>query len=103
MERRVFLGAEAADGARRPGVALLRMAYWLYENWRSGPHRNRLHTADCLFCADGRGYRGGPDGSSGQWRGPFDTFEQAEAAGVELPGPTYYCPMCRPDLKGPGP
>jgi F-type H+-transporting ATPase subunit beta len=75
------------------------MAYWVYENWRSGPHRNRLHTAECVFCADGRGYLGGADGANGQWHGPFDTYEEADAASSELRGPTYCCVSCRPDLS----
>ncbi len=63
------------------------------------PSRHRIHTADCLFCADGRGFRAGSDSANGKWHGPFETFALVDAASSELRGPTYCCVICRPDLR----
>jgi hypothetical protein len=57
------------------------MIYWVYENV---VHKMaRIHTANCSFCASGRGIHGGGKTRSGKWLGPFDNFESAWLAARE--------------------
>ena len=37
------------------------MAYYIYENWRSGPHKAVLHVGECGHCNNGKGHAGGYD------------------------------------------
>lgn len=56
------------------------MTYFIYENWRAGPHKAVLHIDVCPFCNSGRGIGGGTDPRNGKWHGPFSRLAQASSA-----------------------
>ena len=56
------------------------MPYFLYENWRAGPHKAVLHDGACRFCKGGRGLRGGTDPKHGKWHEPFLSLQDARTA-----------------------
>jgi hypothetical protein len=61
------------------------MAYFIYENWRAGPHKVVLHADACGSCNNGEGIGGGTDPRNGKWHGPFSTLAQARSAHDRLP------------------
>lgn len=61
------------------------MRFYIYENWQAGPHKTVIHRSDCGYCNDGRGRVGGYDPQHAQWRGPYATLAEAEAASAALP------------------
>ena len=60
------------------------MTYYVYENWRAGPHKVVIHHATCGSCNSGQGARGGTDPANGRWHGPYDTIAKARLAQRQL-------------------
>ena len=52
--------------------------YYVYENWRAGPHKAVIHQGKCGFCNNGAGQRGGTHPKHGRWHGPFPTAAAAK-------------------------
>jgi hypothetical protein len=69
------------------------MTYWVYEN--SIHKKARVHAAECSFCGDGRGLRGGGKTVSGNWYGPFPEVETAMVVARETKqGDVRGCNLC---------
>jgi len=52
--------------------------YYVYVNWTH--EYSMIHEANCSSCNVGRGIHSSPSGENDEWRGPFSTLEQAQAA-----------------------
>jgi len=57
------------------------MTYWVYENIIH--KKARIHKAECSFCGSGRGIHGGGKTLSGNWFGPFQTFDEASSIALK--------------------
>ena len=62
------------------------MAFWVYEDWKAGPHMARIHRGNCAFCNDGKGEVSADQLKDAKWHGPFDSIGQATIALVKLEG-----------------
>ncbi len=75
------------------------MIFYAYENWRAHGHRVTVHAANCPFCNDGCGVRGGTRSDNGRWHelGEFFSPEEAlECASRITPALTArLCGACR--------
>ena len=60
------------------------MSFYIYENWRAGPHKAVIHRGFCGYCNDGKGRAGGYDPRNAKWHGPYVTLEDAQNASKAL-------------------
>jgi hypothetical protein len=71
--------------------------FYVYENWRAGPHHAKVHLGSCGACNDGSGMHGGTDSTNGKWHGPFPTHGQAMNEATQLASPRVTnCGLCKP-------
>jgi hypothetical protein len=45
--------------------------FYVYENWRAGPHKLVIHIGSCGDCNDGHGKAGATNPAYCRWHGPF--------------------------------
>ena len=74
------------------------MRLWIYENWQAGPHKARIHRAECGSCNDGKGIHPGASDKHGRWIPGLDSWVKTLAVAnglnaVDVRG----CKRCRPD------
>ena len=55
------------------------MGYYIYENWRAGPHKAVIHQGSCGHCRDGKGRAGGYDPDNAKWHGPIKDLDDARS------------------------
>ncbi len=64
------------------------MSYWVYENW-TAENKAVIHSGSCGNCNEGRGCHEHIRGDqNGQWLGPYNTLDEAEAAAEATGRPT---------------
>ncbi len=56
------------------------MSYYIYENWRAGPHKAVIHNGSCGHCNNGSGRAGGYDPKNAEWHGPYETLALVRSA-----------------------
>ena len=75
------------------------MSYYIREekrNWARGK-RVVIHASDCYYCRKGRGTGRAFHGNGNtEWRGPFETLEDAEEFAKDFPR-IEYCRRCFPE------
>lgn len=72
------------------------MKFFVYENWRAGPHKAKIHKGDCKFCNHGKGIHAMAGDENGTWHGPFDTVQEAINAAHQTGGHVSPCGICVP-------
>lgn len=71
--------------------------FFVYENWRAGPHHAKVHLSRCGACNNGQGMHGGTEPTNGQWHGPYSTHASAWADATRLASPRVTnCGLCKP-------
>jgi 4-hydroxy-tetrahydrodipicolinate synthase len=60
-------------------------AFFVYENWASGPHKAVLHRSTCGQCSNGKARPAGHSASHAQWHGPYPTLAEARQVTHTLP------------------
>jgi 4-hydroxy-tetrahydrodipicolinate synthase len=60
-------------------------AFFVYENWASGPHKAVLHRSTCGQCSSGKARPAGHSANHAQWHGPYPTLAEARQVTHTLP------------------
>jgi 4-hydroxy-tetrahydrodipicolinate synthase len=60
-------------------------AFFVYENWASGPHKAVLHRSTCGQCSNGKARPAGHSANHAQWHGPYPTLAEARQVTHTLP------------------
>jgi 4-hydroxy-tetrahydrodipicolinate synthase len=79
------IAAEAGLVARAEVAAASSHAFFVYENWASGPHKAVLHRSTCGQCGNGKARPAGHSANHAQWHGPYPTLAEARQVTHTLP------------------
>ena len=79
------IAAEAGLVAKAEVAAASSHAFFVYENWASGPHKAVLHRSTCGQCGNGKARPAGHSASHAQWHGPYPTLAEARQVTHTLP------------------
>ena len=60
--------------------------FYIYENWRSGPHKIVLHRSNCGQCNHGKGRPAGHDANHARWHGPYSSLGEARDLAHNMTG-----------------
>ncbi len=60
-------------------------AFFVYENWASGPHKAVLHRSTCGQCGNGKARPAGHSADHAHWHGPYPTLAEARQVTQTLP------------------
>jgi 4-hydroxy-tetrahydrodipicolinate synthase len=60
-------------------------AFFVYENWASGPHKAVLHRSTCGQCSNGKARPAGHSANHAQWHGPYPSLAEARQVTHTLP------------------
>src|SRR6202166_3840538 len=60
-------------------------AFFVYENWASGPHKAVLHRSSCGQCSNGKARPAGHSANHARWHGPYPTLAEARQVTHTLP------------------
>jgi F-type H+-transporting ATPase subunit beta len=60
------------------------MPFYIYENWRAGPHKAVIHHGSCGYCNEGEGKARGYNPGNANWHGPFSTLNEARQASASM-------------------
>jgi 4-hydroxy-tetrahydrodipicolinate synthase len=60
-------------------------AFFVYENWASGPHKAVLHRSTCGQCSNGKARPAGHSANHAHWHGPYPTLAEARQVTHTLP------------------
>jgi 4-hydroxy-tetrahydrodipicolinate synthase len=71
------IAAEAGLVAKTEVAAANSHAFFVYENWASGPHKAVLHRSTCGQCSNGKARPAGHSANHAQWHGPYPTLAEA--------------------------
>ena len=71
------IAAEAGLIAKTEAAAANSHAFFVYENWASGPHKAVLHRSTCGQCSNGKARPAGHSANHAQWHGPYPTLAEA--------------------------
>jgi 4-hydroxy-tetrahydrodipicolinate synthase len=79
------IAAEAGLIAKSEVVAANSHAFFVYENWASGPHKAVLHRSTCGQCSNGKARPAGHSANHAHWHGPYPTLAEARQVTHTLP------------------
>ena len=79
------IAAEAGLVAKTEAAAANSHAFFVYENWASGPHKAVLHRSTCGQCSNGKARPAGHSASHARWHGPYPTLTDARQVTHTLP------------------
>lgn len=79
------IAAEAGLVAKAEVAAASSHAFFVYENWASGPHKAVLHRSTCGQCGNGKARPAGHSANHAQWHGPYPTLAEARQVTHTLP------------------
>ena len=79
------IAAEAGLIAKAEVAAANSPAFFVYENWASGPHKAVLHRSTCGQCSNGKARPAGHSANHAQWHGPYPTLAEARQVTHTLP------------------
>jgi 4-hydroxy-tetrahydrodipicolinate synthase len=79
------IAAEAGLVAKAEVAAANSPAFFVYENWASGPHKAVVHRSTCGQCSNGKARPAGHSANHAQWHGPYPTLAEARQVTHTLP------------------
>ncbi|HEX3740367.1 MAG TPA: 4-hydroxy-tetrahydrodipicolinate synthase [Terriglobales bacterium] len=79
------IAAEAGLVAKAEAAAASSHAFFVYENWASGPHKAVLHRSTCGQCSNGKARPAGHSANHARWHGPYPTLTDAREVTHTLP------------------
>ncbi|MGH9517386.1 MAG: 4-hydroxy-tetrahydrodipicolinate synthase [Terriglobales bacterium] len=79
------IAAEAGLVAKTEATAANSHAFFVYENWASGPHKAVLHRSTCGQCSNGKARPAGHSANHAQWHGPYPSLAEARQVTHTLP------------------
>jgi hypothetical protein len=79
------VATEAGLIAKTEAAAANSHAFFVYENWASGPHKAVLHRSTCGQCSNGKARPAGHSANHAQWHGPYPTLAEARQVTHTLP------------------
>jgi 4-hydroxy-tetrahydrodipicolinate synthase len=79
------IAADAGLIAKAEVAAPNSHAFFVYENWASGPHKAVLHRSSCGQCSNGKARPTGHSANHAQWHGPYPTLAEARQVTHTLP------------------
>jgi len=79
------IAAEVGLVAKTETAAANSPAFFVYENWASGPHKAVLHRSTCGQCSNGKARPAGHSANHAQWHGPYPTLADARQVTHTLP------------------
>jgi 4-hydroxy-tetrahydrodipicolinate synthase len=71
------IAADAGLIAKTEAAAANSPAFFVYENWASGPHKAVLHRSSCGQCSNGKARPAGHSANHARWHGPYPTLAEA--------------------------
>jgi 4-hydroxy-tetrahydrodipicolinate synthase len=79
------IAAEVGLIAKAEVAAATSHAFFVYENWASGPHKAVLHRSTCGQCSNGKARPAGHSANHAQWHGPYPSLSEARQVTHTLP------------------
>ncbi len=79
------IAAETGLVAKAEAAAAHSHAFFVYENWASGPHKAVLHRSTCGQCSNGKARPAGHSANHARWHGPYPTLSDAREVTHTLP------------------
>ena len=79
------IAADAGLVAKTEVAAANSHAFFVYENWASGPHKAVLHRSTCGHCSNGKARPAGHSANHAKWHGPYPTLAEARQVTHTLP------------------
>jgi 4-hydroxy-tetrahydrodipicolinate synthase len=79
------IAADAGLIAKTEAAAANSPAFFVYENWASGPHKAVLHRSSCGQCSNGKARPAGHSANHARWHGPYPTLAEARQITHTLP------------------
>ncbi|MCU1270052.1 MAG: dihydrodipicolinate synthase [Acidobacteriaceae bacterium] len=79
------IAADAGLIAKTDAAAANSPAFFVYENWASGPHKAVLHRSSCGQCSNGKARPAGHSANHARWHGPYPTLAEARQVTHTLP------------------
>jgi 4-hydroxy-tetrahydrodipicolinate synthase len=79
------IAAEVGLIAKAEVAAANSNAFFVYENWASGPHKAVLHRSTCGQCSNGKARPAGHSANHAQWHGPYSSLTEARQVTHTLP------------------
>jgi len=79
------IAADAGLIAKTEAAAANSPAFFVYENWASGPHKAVLHRSSCSQCSNGKARPAGHSANHARWHGPYPTLAEAREVTHTLP------------------
>jgi 4-hydroxy-tetrahydrodipicolinate synthase len=79
------IAAEGGLVAKTEAAAANSHAFFVYENWASGPHKAVLHRSTCGQCSNGKARPAGHSANHARWHGPYPTLTDARQVTHTLP------------------
>ena len=79
------IAADAGLIARTEAAGANSPAFFVYENWASGPHKAVLHRSSCGQCSNGKARPAGHSANHARWHGPYPTLAEARQVTHTLP------------------
>ena len=79
------IAADAGLVAKPEAATANLHAFFVYENWASGPHKAVLHRSTCGQCSNGKAPPAGHSANHAQWHGPYASLAEARQVTHTLP------------------
>jgi len=79
------IAADTGLIAKTEAAAANSPAFFVYENWASGPHKAVLHRSSCGQCSNGKARPAGHSANHARWHGPYPTLAEARQITHTLP------------------
>ena len=79
------IAADAGLVAKPEAATANLHAFFVYENWASGPHKAVLHRSTCGQCSNGKARPAGHSANHAQWHGPYASLAEARQVTHTLP------------------
>ena len=79
------IAADAGLIAKTDAAAANSPAFFVYENWASGPHKAVLHRSSCSQCSNGKARPAGHSANHARWHGPYPSLAEARQVTHTLP------------------
>ena len=79
------IAADAGLVAKPEAATANLHAFFVYENWASGPHKAVLHRSTCGQCSNGKARPAGHSAYHAQWHGPYASLAEARQVTHTLP------------------
>ena len=79
------IAADAGLVAKPEAATANLHAFFVYENWASGPHKAVLHRSTCGQCSNGKARPAGHSANHAHWHGPYASLAEARQVTHTLP------------------